>query len=206
MCDDRSHERPVSGDDAVGRACCAPNRHAQGPVPKALQRGTGRIGRAEFFEPLRVEHERCAYVRTRVFHRVAKHAGAQAVNDVDVSRPDEMRSQPPGTQPEQRIRRAAIENRRPSPVCEWERHVRHRPHRELRMAEHRIRAGISGSVGGRRRCNQRHMKVTRQQASHEIVDVPLEATEAVKWIHRPRDDGDAQRLSFTQAHSGSAGG
>src|SRR5687767_6229144 len=52
VCDDRSHERPVSGDHAVGTTCCAPNRQAQGPVPKALQRSTGRIRRAEFFEAL----------------------------------------------------------------------------------------------------------------------------------------------------------
>ena len=141
-----------------------------------------------------------------VFQRVAEHAGAQAVNDVDVPCPDETRSQPPGTQPEQRIRRAAIENRRPAPVREWERHVRHRPHRELRMAEHCIRAGVSRSVGGRRRCNQRHMNVTRQQASHEIVDVPLEAAEAMKWIDGSRDNGDAQRLSFTRSHCDSGRG
>ena len=63
---------------------------------------------------------------SRSRRRVAEHARAEPVNDVDLARRHHAGSEPPGALPEQRIRRAAIENRRPATVREWKRHVRHR--------------------------------------------------------------------------------
>ena len=104
----------------------------------------------------------------------------------------ETRREPSGTQPEQRIRRAAIENRRPSAVCEREGHVRHRHQRQIRMAEYRICGWIGRSVDRRRRRDQRDSNITSEQASDEIVDVPLEPAVPVQRVHRPRQNRDAQ--------------
>ena len=61
----RGHQRSIRGDDAVGGARRSPNRHAKRPVPQALQRRPRRIRRAEFLEPLRIEHERRTRRRDR---------------------------------------------------------------------------------------------------------------------------------------------
>jgi hypothetical protein len=50
------------------------------------------------------------------------------------------------------------------------------------MAEHRICSGVNGPVGCRRRRDQRHLNVATEQASNKIVDVTLEATEAMQRI------------------------
>jgi hypothetical protein len=50
------------------------------------------------------------------------------------------------------------------------------------MAEHRICCGVNGPVGCRGRRDQRNLNVASEQASNEIVDVTLEASEAMQWI------------------------
>ena len=78
--------------------------------------------------------------------------------------------------------------------------VRHRPHREIRMTEHRISARIRRPVGGGGRSQQRDLYVARKKASDEVVHVALEPAEAMQRIDRSRKDRDTQRLSFTRSH------
>jgi hypothetical protein len=60
------------------------------------------------------------------------------------------------------------------------------------MPEYRIRRGIYRPVGRQRRCYQRHSNVPGQQTPYEVVDVTLEAADAMKRIDRSRQHGDAR--------------
>ena len=51
-------QRPVGRDDAVSGLGAREDGTSQRQVPRALQPGTARIGRAELLEALRVEDER----------------------------------------------------------------------------------------------------------------------------------------------------
>ena len=72
-------------------------------------------------------------------------------------------------------------------------------HREIRMTEHRIGAGIGRPVGGGRRRQQRDLHVTRKEAADEVVDVPFEPAEAMQRIDGSRHNRHTQRLSFTRS-------
>ena len=71
-------------------------------------------------------------------------------------------------------------------------------HREVWMAKHRIRGNVAGPTCGARRRDERDVNVTRQEATHEIVNVAFQAAITVKRVHRARENGHAQRLTFTR--------
>jgi hypothetical protein len=115
-------QRAIGCDDGVRRGRArqhrAPERQIRGP----LQRGFRGIRRAEFFETLRIQHQR----RSRILSHasIAKDARAEAVHDVRAPGLHEIERAPPRPETEDRIRRAAIDYRRPPPSREREGVVR----------------------------------------------------------------------------------
>ena len=125
-------------------AACAHVEHraAQRQIGGALQPRARGIGRAEFLQPLRIEHER----RRRLCAppaRIAEHAGAEAVHEIDRRRLDELPRDAPGALAEERIRRASVEDRGAAPARQRKRAVGHEPRRDPGWI-----APASGAVGG----------------------------------------------------------
>ena len=168
------------------------HRLPQRQIRGALERRARRIGRAELLEPLRVQHQRRRRpLPRRAGARVAEHARAKAVDDVGLPCAHEIQRPPAGAQAEQRIRRAAIEHRRPAPSGAGEREVRH----ELRADRPggSTRGDRAWPAGGG--CVISVTSTSRSaSARDEIVDVALEAAVAVQREDRARDDG-TRRLS-----------
>ena len=80
--------------------------------------------------------------RVGALPRVAEHARAEAVDDVDVAARDELERDAPGALAEQRIRGAAIDHRRAAPSGERKGAVRHGTQRARRVDRRRpSRAG-----------------------------------------------------------------
>ena len=86
-------ERAVGRDHRVRRGARsdAP-RAAAGRYAARFSVGARRIGRAELFEPLRIQHQRRRSDATPP--RVAEHAGAEAVDDVRLAALDQLGRQP----------------------------------------------------------------------------------------------------------------
>ena len=66
--------------------------------------------------------------------------------------------------------------------------------------------GIGGPACGGGRRHQRDANVSRQQTADEIVHVTFEPAETMERVHRSREHGNAQRLTFTRSHSASGAG
>ena len=71
------------------------------------------------------------------------------------------------------------------------------------MTEHGFSIRIRRPMFSYGRRDERDAKIPRQQTADQIVDVTFQASEAMKWIDRPRENGYAQRLSFTRSHAAS---
>ncbi len=130
MAQDDRLERPVGGDDGVRRGGAHEDGLAQRKIRGALERRSRRIRGAELLEPLRIQHERRRRRTLRPRPRIPEHARAEAVDDVRLAVTDEIERPATCPQPEERIRRAAVEHGRAAAAGAGERVVRDelRPH------------------------------------------------------------------------------
>ena len=182
LADDRL-EGPVGGDDAIGRFRADPNGAAKRQIAGPLEPGPAWVGGAELLEPLRVQHERRRARRATA--RVAEHARAQAMDDVDLAVADELPGKSARAQPEERVRRASIDHRRPAPSRQRERPIRDRCERDPWMNL----VGRVAFLGCSR--DERRLDAGFGQIAHEVIDVALEAAESMQREHGSGDDGDA---------------
>ena len=178
-------ERTIRRDDAIRRARAREDRAPKWQIARALERRLVRARRAEFLEPLRVEHERRG--ASRAPPRVAEHARAEPVDYVDLPIANEIGGDPACAEPEQRICGAPIEHGRAASAGQRERSIRDRD-----QSDPWIEAGPARRRGAARRSsNERHVHVSARQILNEIVDVTLESADAVERKGRAGDDGDA---------------
>ncbi len=77
---------------------------------------------------------------------------------------------------------------------------------EVWMPKHRVGARVGRSMWRGRRCDQRDADIPREQRSHEVVDMLLQAAISMDRIDRARHDGNPQALPLTLAHSVSGAG
>ena len=142
-------ERDVGRDDRVGGPRAAADGPSKRRVAGALRPGEGAAGGAELFESLRVEDERRERPALRTRPRIAEHARAETVDDIDVPGRCQPPREPARPQTEEQVRGAAIENRRAAPVGERERQVRHVADRDARQGERIARPrGASPKAAG----------------------------------------------------------
>ena len=178
-------ERAVGGDDAIGRPRTDEDGASQRQVAGALEPRAPRVGRAELFEALRVEDERRD--ARRAPPGISEHARAEPVDDVDLAVADELPGQSPGAQAEERVGRAAIDHRRAASAGARERPIGDGPERDPWVDDIRALWRL------RRAGDERRLDAGVGEVAHEVVDVPLEAAEAVQREHGSGDDGDAER-------------
>jgi hypothetical protein len=69
------------------------------------------------------------------------------------------------------------------------------------MTKNGIGLRITGPIPGGWRSNQRDASITGEEATNEIVYVPLEAAVTVKGINGSGQDRDTQRMAFTPSAS-----
>jgi hypothetical protein len=120
--------------------------------------------------------------------RVAEDARAEAVNEVDLFRSDEIQRRSPGSEAKERVRRAAIDHCGAAPVRKRKRAVRNRVHPDLRMDS------VGGLAARRGPGDDGDFYVLGEEVARKIVNGSFQTANAVERIDGAGDDRHANRV------------
>jgi hypothetical protein len=194
---DRRDQCVVGGEHRLGGAGTGPHGRLQRCVGEPLQAREAGMRAAELLQALRIEHERRTCVGAAMRQRVAEPAGAEGVHEIDVAAADQVGGDAAGPPAEDGVSGSAIDHRGAAPSGAGEGHVRHgaqpdpagwrgeqRRHVTVRAERPRCR----GRLG-----EERDRQPPPGQVVQQVVDVALEAADAVQRVDRARQDRDPER-------------